>query len=391
MRCDVLVAVSLLMVGLSGCGHTDRLASVPVGDAKKASVLDVPNARFYVDQPQAILAEANRALQREVAYNRSIGRSLPSAKYLALSGGGDDGAFGAGLLVGWTERGDRPSFKLVTGISTGALIAPFAFLGPDYDAALTAVYTGIDQTDILVKRPLIAALTDDALSDTTPLYRLISRHLDDAMIARIATEYDRGRLLLIATTNLDSARPVIWNIGALARSGHPKSPELIRRILLASASIPGAFPPVLFDVEVGGVPHQELHVDGGAVAQSFLYPPSFSLRTGASNLARTRSAYIIRNAKLSAPPEETERRTMSIAGRAIATLIASNGVGDLYRMYTTTKRDGVAFNLAYIDTDFNEPYPGLFDRNYMNKLFAYGRAKARLGYRWHSAPPGLAS
>src|SRR5215212_6275173 len=236
MRCNVLVAVSLLMVGLSGCGHTDRLASVPVGDAKKASVLDVPNARFYVDQPQAILAEANRALQREVAYNRSIGRSLPSAKYLALSGGGDDGAFGAGLLVGWTERGDRPSFKLVTGISTGALIAPFAFLGPDYDAALT----------------------DDALSDTTPLYRLISRSMDDAMISRIATEYDRGRLLLIATTNLDSARPVIWNIGALARSKRPASQELIRRILLASASIPGAFPPVLFDVDVDGVRHQEL-------------------------------------------------------------------------------------------------------------------------------------
>src|SRR5215213_5011524 len=193
MRCNVLVAVSLLMVGLSGCGHTDRLASVPVGHAEKASVLDIPNARFYVDQPQAILADANRALQREMAYNRSIGQSLPPAKYLALSGGGDDGAFGAGLLVGWTERGDRPSFKLVTGISTGALIAPFAFLGPDYDDALTAVYTGIDQTDILVKRPLIAALTNDALSDTTPLYRLISRHLDDAMIARIATEYDRWR------------------------------------------------------------------------------------------------------------------------------------------------------------------------------------------------------
>jgi predicted acylesterase/phospholipase RssA len=391
MRCEVLVAASLLIISLSGCGQTDRLASVPVGDAKKANVLDIPNGRFYVDQPQAILAEANRALHREVAYNRRIGRSLPAAKYLALSGGGDDGAFGAGLLVGWTERGDRPSFKLVTGISTGALIAPFAFLGPDYDDALTAVYTGIDQADILVKRPLIAALTDDALSDTTPLYRLISRYMDDALISRIATEYDRGRLLLIATTNLDAARPVIWNIGAIARSGHPKSQELIRRILLASASIPGAFPPVLFDVQVGGAPHQELHVDGGAVAQSFLYPPSLSLRTGASNVTRTRSAYIIRNAKLSAPPEETQRRTMSIAGRAIATLIASNGVGDLYRMYATTKRDGVAFNLAYIETDFNEPYPGLFDRDYMNKLFAYGRAKARLGYRWHTAPPGLAS
>ena len=391
MEWRLLIAATLVTAGLAGCGHTDRLASVPASDVKKASVLGIPNARYYIDQPREIVDEAKRALQREIAYNRSLGRSLPPAKYLALSGGGDDGAFGAGLLVGWSERGDRPSFKLVTGISTGALIAPFAFLGSDYDDALTAVYTGIDQKDVLEKRPIIAALTDDALSDTTPLFRLISRYMDDAMIERIAREYDRGRLLLIATTNLDAARPVIWNIGAIARSGHPKSMELIRRILLASAAIPGAFPPVLFDVDVDGVPHQELHVDGGAVAQSFLYPPSVSIKAAASSVDRSRSAYIVRNAKLSASPEQTERRTLSIAGRAIATLIASNGVGDLYRMYTTTRRDGVAFNLAFIESDFDEPYPGLFDRTYMNKLFVYGRDKALSGYRWHSTPPGLAS
>ena len=390
MRCAAVMIATALATGLAGCGHTDRLASVPVAQLERATVLGIPNARFYVDQPRQILAEARQAFDREVAYNRSIERSMPSAKYLALSGGGDDGAFGAGLLVGWTERGDRPSFKLVTGISTGALIAPFAFLGPEYDGALTAVYTGIDQKDILEKRPLLAALTDDAMSDTTPLYRLISRYLDDKMIAQIAREYDRGRLLLIATTNLDAGRPVIWNIGAIARSGHPKSQELIRRILLASASIPGAFPPVMFDVEVNGSPHQELHVDGGAVAQSFLYPASVSLRSSAS-FERARSAYIIRNAKLSAAPSETERRTLSIAGRAITTLITSNGVGDLYRMYTTTKRDGVAFNLAYIGNDFTEPHPGLFNRDYMNKLFGYGRSKARAGYPWQSVPPGLAS
>ena len=391
MKHMALIVLAALAIGTAGCGHTDRLASVPVTQVQQASVLEIPNARFYVDQPRPMIAEATQAYHRETAYNRSIGRSLPRADFLALSGGGDDGAFGAGLLVGWTERGSRPAFKLVTGISTGALIAPFAFLGPDYDEALTAVYTGIDQKDVLEQRPLLAALTHDAMADTTPLYRLISRYLNDEMITRIAREYDRGRLLLIATTNLDAARPVIWNIGAIAKSGHPQSPELIRRILLASASIPGAFPPVMFDVKVGGAAHQELHVDGGAIAQTFLYPPTISSLSGIPGIGRARSAYIIRNAKLSAAPSETERRTLSIAGRAITTLIASNGIGDLYRMYVTTKRDGVAYNLAYIGTDFTEPYTGPFDRTYMNKLFAYGRSKARSGYQWRSVPPGLAS
>lgn len=390
MKYSALVWVAALAMGTGGCGHTERLASVPVVQVEQASILGLTNARFFVDQPGPMVAEAKSALQRETAYSRSIGRSLPRADYLALSGGGDDGAFGAGLLVGWTEHGNRPSFKLVTGISTGALIAPFAFLGPDYDDALMAVYTGIDQKDVLIKRSFLAALTEDGMADTTPLYELISKYLDDRMIDRIAQEYDRGRLLLIATTNLDAGRPVIWNIGAIAKSGHPKSHELIRRILLASASIPGAFPPVMFDVDVAGSPYQELHVDGGAIAQTFLYPPTISLRSAMPEFRRARSAYIIRNAKLSSVPSETERRTLSIASKAIASLIASNGVGDLYRMYTTTKRDGVAYNLAFIGPDFVEPYPGLFDRSYMNKLFDYGRSKARSGYPWRSAPPSLA-
>jgi predicted acylesterase/phospholipase RssA len=378
------------IVGLAGCLHTDRLSGVPVNQAKHASVLGIPNARFFVDEPAPLIGEALRAYRREIVYYRGRGIALPPSNFLAVSGGGDDGAFGAGLLVGWSERGDRPQFKLVTGVSTGALIAPFAFLGPEYDRGLTEVYTTIDQKDILEKRFVLAALTEDGLADTAPLFRLIERHLDEVMIERIAVEYDRGRLLLIATTNLDAARPVIWNIGAIARSGKPGSHELIRRILLASASIPGAFPPVMFDVDVDGKSHQELHVDGGAVAQAFLYPPSISVRDMTAVMRdRTRTAFIIRNGKLAAPAEETKRQTLTIAGRAIATLIASNGVGDMYRMYATARRDGVGYNLAYIGDDFTEPYPGLFDRAYMNKLFNYGRAKGRAGYQWLHTPPGL--
>jgi predicted acylesterase/phospholipase RssA len=153
------------------------------------------------------------------------------------------------VLVGWTARGDRPQFDVVTGISTGALIAPFAFLGSAYDPQLRAVYTGVQPSDIFEKRSLLTAVFHESFADTTPLSRLISRYVDEAMMAAIAREYSKGRLLLIGTTNLDVERPVIWNIGAIAASGKPGSIELVRKILLASAAVPGLFPPVLIDVE----------------------------------------------------------------------------------------------------------------------------------------------
>ena len=169
-----LAAALMAAVGLAGCGHGERLAAAPADQLKHARVLGIANGRFFVDEPGAMVQEGLRSVQREASYHRTLGRDLPPASFLALSGGGDDGAFGAGLLVGWGERGDRPSFKLVTGISTGALIAPFAFLGRDYDDALTKVFTTIDQKDILEKRFILAALTHDGLADTAPLYHLIS-------------------------------------------------------------------------------------------------------------------------------------------------------------------------------------------------------------------------
>jgi hypothetical protein len=386
-------AQSLLLLtaglALSACTHPSRLAAVPPGAVTRASVLDLPNARFFLTDRTAMAAEGRGSLVREMAARKAEGRGgpLPTAHFLALSGGGDDGAFGAGLLKGWSERGDRPTFKLVTGISTGALSAPFVFLGPAYDEALAEVYTQSTQANIFNRRSLLAAVTDDALTDTTPLYETISRYLDDAFLDRIAAEYDKGRLLLIATTNLDAAQPVIWNIGAIAKSGGPQRLGLVRRILLASAAIPAAFPPVMFDVTADGQSYQEMHVDGGAVAQVFLYPPTLSVRQS----GRRRVAYIIRNGKLSAPWDDVKRRTVSIAGRAIATMIASSGVNDTYRIYATTQRDGVAFNLAYIGDDFQEPYPGPFDPGYMGKLYRYGYDKGRRGVDWQTTPPGYGS
>ena len=261
-----------LFVG--ACASPVRQAAVPAALTEQVSVLGIPNARFWTDtQGPEMVQEAMRALARERAALPGAARPvtpLPAANYLALSGGSDNGAFGAGLLSGWADNGTRPSFKLVTGISTGALIAPFAFLGPAYDQQLRTIYTGIGPGDVYERRSVLTAVFSDALADTDPLYRLISRYANQDMFAAIAREYAKGRLLLIGTTNLDVQRPVLWNIGAIAASGKPGALDLFRKILLASASIPGVFPPVLIGVESGGQHYQEMHVDGGASAQVFV-------------------------------------------------------------------------------------------------------------------------
>jgi hypothetical protein len=380
---------------IAGCASLDRLPAVPEAQTKQALFLGLPNARFFIDEatPSALIAEFKAASDREIAYSRRTGSGgrLPPADFLAISGGADNGAFGAGLLVGWSERGTRPTFKAVTGVSTGALIAPFAFLGKAYDPALAKLYTGLNADDVFAKRPFLAALSADAMADTAPLYRMISSYVGDELMADIAGEYDKGRLLMVGTTNLDAGRPVVWNIGAIAKSGHPLAKESIRKILLASASIPGMFPPVMFDIELDGQTFQEMHGDGGTTRQTFLYPPTVSLQSFPAALrSRSRRVFIIRNGKALEDWKETERKTLAIAGRAVSTLITSNGIGDTYRIYTTSKRDGVDFNLAMIEPDFQEPYKGPFDQEYMTKLFEYGRSKAKEGNPWRKVPPGMA-
>lgn len=388
------LALTVLVTSLlSACATIDRLPAVPLSLAPEIRPLDIPYARFYADgDPADFRALAYETINKAVAYRKAAGipaDKVPPTNFLAISGGGDDGAFGAGLLIGWTARGDRPEFAVVTGISTGALSAPFAFLGPEYDDELKQVYTETSSGDIFNKEPIVALLSGDAVTDTTPLKRLIARYVDDKMIGLIAEEYDKGRLLLIATTNLDQARSIIWNIGALAKSNDPRAKELIIEVLRASASIPGAFPPVMLDVTVDGKRYEEMHVDGGAMAQVFLYPPSLRLKA----LERVRPkhkdvAYIIRNGRMFRAEASVKRQTLAIAGQAISTMTAANGVNDLYRIYLTTQRDGVDYNLAVLEDEFDTPYVGPFDKTYMNTLFNYGYRKGVEGYAWRKVPPG---
>jgi predicted acylesterase/phospholipase RssA len=377
-----------------GCATPTRHKAVPVALQTQAEIPGLPGVRYRVGCDDAdLVREGILSNKRELDYLIAVGHEgpIPPAIILAISGGGDNGAFGAGLLNGWTVAGGRPEFKVVSGISTGALIAPFAFLGPEYDHTLKDVYTNISGKDILKKRFLLTAFFSDAMADNTPLWHLVEKHITRELLDAIALEYiNKGRLLLVGTTDLDAQQPVIWDMTKIAASRDPEALELFRKILIASSAIPGAFPPVLIDVYADNQHYQEMHVDGGAMTQVFIYPPSMPIEeVRAVTRQRELKVYIIRNSRLDAQWSQVERRTMSIAERAISSLIQTQGIGDLLRIYLITKRDRAVFNLAFIPASFNVPRKEQFDTEYMRQLFAVGYEMAATGYPWYKTPPGF--
>jgi hypothetical protein len=280
---------------------------------------------------------------------------------------------------------------MVTGISTGALTAPFAFLGTDYDDVLKKVYTSTSTKDILKKRAFLSAILGDSMSDTTPLKTLIAKYVTADMVSAIAREHRRGRRLWVGTVNLDAGRPVIWNIGAIAASAYPQKLELIHDILRASAAIPVAFPPVAISVEINGKQYEELHVDGGAGSQVFVYPAAVDWKrlTKKLKVQGDPKVYVIRNAFLEPDYQGLIRNVLPIAVRSIDSLIRTQGIGDLYQIYDLCERDGNDFNLAYIPAEFTEEPSEGFEPVYMGKLYELGYQIARKGYPWVKAPPGF--
>lgn len=319
-----------------------------------------------------------------------------SLEVLALSGGGADGAFGAGLLSGWSARGDRPEFEAVTGISTGAIVSVFAFLGPDYDDELREVYTTY-KTDQLFGLSLLGAL--DALvggagvADPQGYRRLIEQYVDDEVIQRIAEEHNKGRTLLIGTTNLDAARPVTWSVSAIAASGHKDAGRLIHDIIQASSAIPGALPPVLIPV-VGpdGRTYDEMHVDGGASQQVMFVSPQFPLRNALNALGGNvdRTIYVIINNKLDKPYKPVRPRAISVASAAISSLIGGSGTGDIYKIFAIARRDDIELEVVWIPREFDAEPGEAFDPVYMSKLFELGYRIGKEGGSWQPVPPDFA-
>lgn len=360
--------------------------------ADKAAIPGLAGVRYWADE---VSTDPIRDIRRHTPNMPVIGRDTrkvkdrPIVESLALSGGGSDGAYGAGVLAGWTARGDRPEFEVVTGVSAGAIIAPFAFLGPQYDPALKVIWTEYQQSQVVTAQFLPGLFGGQALTDTTPLAGLIAKYVDRDMLDAIAAQYKRGRILMVLTTNLDAQRPVVWNMGEIALDKSPEGLELFRKVILASAAIPGAFPPVNIDVVADGKHYEEMHVDGGTTRELFVTPIQAPLKAfdPLYPAPPIRKMYIIKNGKMVPEQEVVQQTTLKIAARSIATLIKSQNWGEVYRIYRMALDAGADFNFTSVPSDFNFKTDLIYDPKYQAALYERGIQTGKAG-SWLKAPPG---
>jgi predicted acylesterase/phospholipase RssA len=366
-RRTVLIAAVVAPLLLSGCLPADRNLS---DEARTASHW---GAVALFDNRTRVLTPTERAQVAKQDLN-----------VMALSGGGADGAFGAGLLLGWTEAGTRPQFDIVTGVSTGALMSSFVFLGPRYDQKLAELYTTMRTTDVFTTR--LDGLFGDSLNDTAPLRARIAQAITEDVLDAVAEEHRKGRRLFVATTNLDSGTVAVWNMGAIAASDKPERVELYRDILLASAAVPGFFKPVMIPAATGT--GKQMHVDGGVKAPVLLR--TFML----AGPYKRKNVYILVNGTLRLrSADHSGAVTANLAGiakRSITELLRGLMYKQIYQIYVTVQRAGANFHLTFIPDDIEETKDPLnFQPEEMKKLFDAGRTLARKGNYWLPEPPRL--
>lgn len=392
--------VSAIVIGtlLSSCGASLVRSPVPEDQIVDAAPYGIEGPLGFVriwgdtlepSSPSRLVKGYAARLKKFHAAELRAGQPIEEIT-LALSGGGPDGAYGAGLLNGWSARGDRPEFKIVTGISTGAIIAVFAFLGPDYDDDLKQVYTAYE-TSNLVGRTFFSGVTrGTALFQTDGYREIIEKYVDDDLVQRLAEEHVRGRTLLIGTTNLDALRPVIWSITAIAASGEPNAKRLIQDVIQASSAIPGVFPPVIVPVTTpdGGM-FDEMHVDGGATQQVMFFTPEVPLREIEAELGGEidRTIFIVMNNKLQKPYDPVAPRIFPIAGSSLSSLLGGSGAGDVYKIFAIANRDDMKMQLTWVPKEFDATPDEMFDPDYMNALYDLGYQRGLAGDHWASKPP----
>lgn len=394
-HCWIRISLFLALVPLVGCAAPILRRPVPPAMADAAHVPGMPpGVRAWGD-------EFSPAFQKSVVdsvaeVNAAYGTLAPT-DVLAISGGGAHGAFAAGLLLGWSEVGNRPTFRLVTGVSVGAIIAPFAFLGSEYDERLRELATNISDEKVYRRKDLLWSLTSDSVTDTAPLVRLLRQYYDEDLMKAVAAEHAKGRRLYVGTTNLDSGRPVIWDLGAIAASGLPDALNVFRQVIFASAALPVLFRPAYIQVEADGKRYDEMHVDGGVTTQVILYGNAISVSEMKRHIpgadlpdAPKPTVYVIRNAKFAPEHHTVEPKVLPIAGQSVTTLIKSQAIGDVYRLHAVCGRDGLKFRLASIPADLILPRTTqAFDRDEIEALYKCGYELGRAGYQWAKEPPGL--
>jgi predicted acylesterase/phospholipase RssA len=364
----------------SGCSTAPRVPYTAADEAA-AVIPNMADVRVFADVPAV---RFRSALCPNL--NFAVGRAAVPT-YLALSGGGADGAYGAGVLNGWTASGTRPEFTVVSGVSTGAMIASFAFLGPSYDNTLRQLYTsGVAENLLASPRPL-NVLFGSGVFGNQRLRELVARYVDQPMLARIAAEYVKGRCLAVVTTDLDAQRPVVWDMGRIASYGSPAALELFRDVLTASASTPIVFAPVFIDVEANDRIVQEMHVDGGVTAPVFTLPEAFLLSNARPEPGLRLNIYVLINDEIDPDFRVVPDRTVNIAGQTVSTMIKDRIRSVIFRTYEFAQENGLGFNLTYIAPESATGGGVGFDTVYMRRIYEYGYEKARSGRFWQTSAP----
>ncbi|WGR75131.1 MULTISPECIES: patatin-like phospholipase family protein [unclassified Bradyrhizobium] len=359
-------------VALTACTSLPR-TPYTAAEASTSRVLDIDGLRRYADEPIT-------KFSFEKEYNAA------SRTYLALSGGGADGAYGVGVLNGWSRAGTRPTFSVVSGVSTGGLIAPFAFLGPQYDDTLREVYTSGIAESLLNDPSIIRVLFGSGLFGNKRLRELVARYVGPEILMQVAHENAKGRKLLVVTTDLDTQRTAIWDMGKIAAVGTPEALHLFRDVMAASASIPLVFPPILIEAEGRGRRFQEMHVDGGVTAPVLTLPEALLFQGRLPGNARM-DIYILVNKKIERNFELVSNSTIDVASRSLSSITQSQTRSIIFSTYDFAKRNRLGFHLSYIERDYPAPPSEGFDTAYMRALYQYGYEKAASGQAWTSTLP----
>ena len=389
----LILCISSLLL-LTACSVVSKHETVPQNLADHALPLGMSDLRYWGDSGQLTMTEqfVKEILEQQDRSGHLYDEQgeLQESNYLVLSGGGENGAFGAGILKAWSDHGTRPQFNVVSGVSTGALIAVFAYLGPEYDQAMTDFYTTTQTSDIYSEKSIFTRYTGISIFDTAPFEKMVRSTINEALVDKVAQQSKEGKVLLVGTTHLDSQRLSIWNMGKIAEINSPESLRLFQDIILASTALPGAFPAIQIDVLVGDHKYQELHVDGGATRQAFLFPDGLKFSGNNSELfLRERNLYVIRNGEFYPRWQGSELSLPYITSRSLSTLIKYQSRGDIMRIYEQSQQINMQFKLAYMNSDFNLRSDGgdPFNSVYMKALYDVGYERFRQGELWEPKPP----
>jgi len=394
------MALGAALIGCAGGGEERRrpLARFRKSPGENRPLDELKSALGWVDleaqsagrsvvPTSELVAFANQA---RVARKPAV--PSPHKNILVISGGGVYGAYPAGVLYGWTQAGTRPEFDVVTGISTGALVAVFAFLGPSVDCELRRAYTTTTDDDVFKKHRFPRALLSESLADNAPLVRHLASYATDERIRQVAAEHQKGRRLYVGTTDLDVRRGVFWDMGAIASRDTPESRALFRKVLLASAAIPGFFPPVPIEVTVDGRRHVERHIDGGVSSSMFFAPPWVPPEERDAlppSWLHGSDLYILVAGKMYPDPTPVKSRSLAIAGNAVSTILFDQTRSDLHKLFLLSIVSGMNYNLSVIPRELASPIESTsFKPAEMTLLFDSGAEWARNHGKWRDSPPG---